>query len=1406
MAERSISTMRPGIRQRPAILRYGVAAIVVVAATLLRQWLSDYIGPFSVPFMTYFLAVTVAAWYGGFGPGFLTTLAGAVGALYYFVPPANEWKLGGIQDELSAGIFIFIGTIISGISESLQNSQRRERWAADELREQTELLRVTLASIGDAVIATNVEERVSFINDAAASLIGEQPENLLGKDLTEVFRVVNEITREPIENPVSKVLKENWPIGLANHAAILRRDGGVTPIEDSASPIRSATGEVLGVILVFRDVTEARKAEAAKLAGLRRYEYLAESIPQMVWTLTAEGKVDYANRRWREYVGDAPLEEFAMESIVHPGDISRTTREFESGLKRGIEFEFESRLRRQDGVFRWHLHRAVPMRNEDGAIIKWFGTSTDIDDQKKVQSSLEFIVRTVETLMETLDYERNIQRVAEFAVPTLADWCAVDLLTEDNELRHVALVHSDPRKIDAIERYRETHPLSPDDDTGVWKVIKTGEPELYKDIPEELLRASVPDDEDFGFVMSLQLRSVIVAPLVAREKVLGALTLAYAESGRHYNEQDLDIAELIARRCALAIENSRLYTLAQEQLRDRMAAEEEANALAAEMGRQRMRLNDILETVPGVVWEAWGQPDDRRQRIDFVSNYVEEMLGYSVHEWLSEPNFWLKIVHPEDKERAAREAAAIFKSKGSGVSTFRWLRKDGRPLWVEARSIVMLDEENQPVGMRGVTFDVSERKQAEDSIRFTASVGEALSGSLELEQTLHKAANLAVPDFSDWCIIYLLDATGEPNCVASAFFDPNDEALFRRVIETGAHESNVGHKRVIRTGEAQLVTDFNSEVEKEVAQNDEDLEAIHAAGINSYICVPLKTSDKTIGAVTFIQTASRRQFTPNDLRLADVYGRRVAVAIENATLYRSAKLEIAERQAVEQKLRENREQLQAILDYSPAAIYIVDIEGRYILVNKRCEELLERPKEEIVGKTDVELFPQEIASKFSENTRRAAETKRPVEQEEEIIAYGERRYHMTVKFPLLTPSGEVYAVCGISTDVTQSKRLEEQLLQAQKMESVGRLAGGVAHDFNNLLTAVIGYAELAEMKLPEDSAVTRDVRQIRKAGERAAKLTSQLLAFARKQVIEPRLVNINDLLPHLRDMLRPLVGEDVAVMLQEGPLLWPIKADPGQIEQVIVNLVVNARDAMPHGGVITISTENTSLEFTDIVSEGAVPAGDYVLLTVSDTGHGMEQDVRERIFDPFFTTKEKGKGTGLGLATCYGIIKQNGGHITVESALGVGSTFKLFLPRAHESYETTSEESEMQHHNGAGATILLAEDEEAVRDLAALTLRNFGYEVLEAANGYEALQVARNYPGKIDLLLTDVIMPRVGGRELAERIHEERPDVKVMFMSGYTDGAVLEVRELERGVVFMQKPFTPAQLASRIRERLAAEI
>jgi two-component system cell cycle sensor histidine kinase/response regulator CckA len=533
--------------------------------------------------------------------------------------------------------------------------------------------------------------------------------------------------------------------------------------------------------------------------------------------------------------------------------------------------------------------------------------------------------------------------------------------------------------------------------------------------------------------------------------------------------------------------------------------------------------------------------------------------------------------------------------------------------------------------------------------------------------------------------------------------------------------------------------------------------------------------------------------------------------------------EITARKTAERSLREKEEFLESIYQGVEEAIFVVDIgpgdDFTFVGVNPAYDRLARSfgaDMEHILGRTMEALklyFPEEAIAHIRSQYGQCARTGMAMEYEESAVIDNRLTHWVTHLAPLRDPGGKVYRIIGTSLNITTQRETvakvretEEHLRQAQKMEAVGRLAGGIAHDFNNLLTAINGYGDLLLDRMAKGSEYDF-VKEIRDAGERAASLTHQLLAFSRRQVLTPKDVDLNVVVSEMGNLLKRLIGEDITLETRLAKSLAPILADRGQIEQVILNLALNARDALPKGGRLTIETARIEIRKGSIGLEKPLPTGVYAMLAVSDTGKGMDAETRSRIFEPFFTTKPTGEGTGLGLSTVYGIVTQTGGHIQVYSEPGQGAVFKVYLPLSagaphSKKASAKSAKPEAPVPARGGETVLVAEDEETLRKLIAKILTSNGYNVLSANDGHEALLLAKEHKGPISLLLTDVVMGEMGGRELAEQLRITRPEARLIYMSGYTDDTVVRHGILEAKAEFIQKPFSPGGLLARIRQVL----
>jgi PAS domain S-box-containing protein len=565
-----------------------------------------------------------------------------------------------------------------------------------------------------------------------------------------------------------------------------------------------------------------------------------------------------------------------------------------------------------------------------------------------------------------------------------------------------------------------------------------------------------------------------------------------------------------------------------------------------------------------------------------------------------------------------------------------------------------------------------------------------------------------------------------------------------------------------------------------------------------------------------IRRAKQIQETNQQLRIANEELSQLRDQLEQRVEQRTQQLAEAnlalqaenwERRRTEETLVASEDRLRLMIENSrDFAIFMLDPGGNIVTWNIGAERMTGYTATEIVGRNYAVFFPdEEIAAgvPLRELEQSAADGR--YESDGWRVRKDRSRFWLNgLLTPLYSNDGQIRGFAKIMRDISQRKQLEAQLRQSQKLEAFGQLAGGVAHDFNNLLTIISGYTELIHSQLDEDDPKSLLLNEVGQAVNRAAALTRQLLAFTRQQVLEPRILNLNEIVAEVEKLLQRLIGEDIVLTAVLAPDLDPVKVDPGQIEQVIMNLAVNARDSMPQGGRLTIETSNVELDDSYVRAHPESQAGRFVLLAATDTGCGMTPEVRSRIFEPFFTTKAIGEGTGLGLSVAQGIIRQSGGMIEVYSEVGTGTTFKIYLPAVNERLDNRPHIDSRSPTVG-NETILLVEDEDNLRELAALALITCGYSVLKANCGTDALRVKEAHAGHIDLLVTDVIMPELSGGKLAEILVARDPNLKVLYLSGYTDDAVVRHGILHNDVAFLQKPFTPKSLARKVREVLDAK-
>jgi two-component system, cell cycle sensor histidine kinase and response regulator CckA len=774
--------------------------------------------------------------------------------------------------------------------------------------------------------------------------------------------------------------------------------------------------------------------------------------------------------------------------------------------------------------------------------------------------------------------------------------------------------------------------------------------------------------------------------------------------------------------------------------------------------------------------EAISVVDEEHQVLRINSEFTR-IFGYGANEVLGVPID--KLVVPPDRYAETAWISQSVKSGKKLTLETRRRRKDGSLVEVlMSTSPVVLN--GKRIGAYASYRDITEQKRTEELNAALYAIA-ARSQSAEDLQQFYAAIHNIVGQLMYARNFYIALYDPQSQLLSFPYFvDEQDETPLPKRLGRGLTEY------VLRTGEPLLATPA---VFDELLKRAE-VELIGAPSLD-WLGVPLKSGSASIGALVVQSYNEKVRFGERDREILKFVSQQLAVAIEH--------------KRYEEALRRSEARYRSLILSAVFGIYRCTLTGRFLDVNPALITMLGYSSVEEVLALDVRrevyLNPQEV-DRLTDEYRRTGSLNGV-----EVQWKHKEGHPITVRLSgraasLAEEQEEVLEL--IAEDITERRLLEEQFRQAQKMEAVGRLAGGVAHDFNNLLMVINGYTEVLLEQLDKGTDMHQKVESIQQAADRAATLTRQLLAFSRKQLLELKVVDVNAAIGDMERLLRPLIGENIELVTRLSSESGRTRADAGQLEQVIMNLVVNAKDSMPEGGKITIQSSNVVVR-PNMAEHRYIQPGRYSVISVTDTGHGMDKETLSRVFEPFFTTKEKGKGTGLGLSTVYGIVKQSNGYVFAESQIESGTTFYVYLPRVEETPEQAGPAIPTESEKGGCETVLLVEDEDSVRELVKVTLSSRGYKVLEAENGESGLRLAGESKAPIDILVTDVMMPGMGGRELAKRLLALRPDVKVLYLSGYTEDAVVTQGTLGPGTAFLQKPFTLQNLAKKVREVLSSK-
>jgi two-component system cell cycle sensor histidine kinase/response regulator CckA len=949
--------------------------------------------------------------------------------------------------------------------------------------------------------------------------------------------------------------------------------------------------------------------------------------------------------------------------------------------------------------------------------------------------------------------------------------------------------------------------------------------------------------------LQIGVRSMMMIPLISKDQVIGVLHFRSLQPNI-YSDRDLRLAERVSTQIAGTIANAQLFAerkQAEEALRESEEAAKrlaQENAIMAEIGRiisstldieevyerfaeevrkfisfDRVAINtiNIEEGNYTIAYTIGGEITGLRQGnvIPLANTLTEEIVRTRSSLFIQVENktdlterFPILLPTFEAGFRSLMSVPLISKDRVIGVLHFRSTKSNA---YTEMGLKLAERVGNQISGAIANAQLFSERKQAEEALReseeaakrlaqenaIMAEIGRIISSTLDIEEVYEHFAE-EVRKLIPFDRIVIAINNVEEKTIAFAYAS-GTEVPGRKVGTIIPFEGSI-NQHIALTRSSLLV--HGEEMAEYSARFPLSQPILHI-GVRSMMLIPLISKDQVIGVLHF-RSLQPNDYSETDLRLAERVGTQIAGAIANAQLF-------AERKRGEEALKKSEAKFQKLFDEAPVGYMELDSEGHIVQVNRTELAMLGYTVGEMLGQPVWKFVAEEEKARQTVKAKLAGSMQMGQNFERNYKQKGGTTLPILIKDALIRDAeGKVTGIHSTIQDITERKRaeaeleaLQEQLRQSQKMEAIGHLAGGVAHDFNNLLTVIKGYSQLSLSALMEGDPLKENIEEIQKASQRAADLTRQLLAFSRRQILDFKVLDLNSIVQNLNKMLRRILGEDIELVTLLREDLGKVKTDPGQMEQVILNLAVNARDAMPSGGILRIETANAELNEEYARTHLEITPGPYVILSVSDTGCGMSPEVKEKIFEPFFTTKEIGKGTGLGLSTIYGIVKQSGGSIWVDSEPGQGTLFKIYLPRVEEGARDLHQGEATGPIRQGNETLLLVEDEPSVRSLTARILRNQGYRVLEAANGEEALSVAQEQTQeRIDLLVTDVVMPRMGGKELADRIKILKTDIKVLFTSGYTDHAIVHQGMLDPGTNFLQKPFSPMALSHKVREVL----
>ncbi len=1169
-----------------------------------------------------------------------------------------------------------------------------------DLWQSEEKYRTILDIMDEGYLEENLTGRIIFVNDAACRLIGYPREKLVGMHYREYLTPA---VAETMKAVFQRVYRTGSPEKLVDYD-LVRKDGSVITYELNAALKHDASGKPCGFLVLTKDVSRRKEAEAQRRLSEVKYQNILEIMGEGYFESDLDGTLTYVNDAGCQLVGYS-REELIGQNYTHYA--SAETREHIFGVYREIyrtgapRFMLDYDIIRKDGSIRTHQQNVALFYDESGRAKGFRALVRDVTERKKAEDALRdseqkyrHILENMEEAYLEADLKGNFLFFNDSFCRTLG------YTREELQNANYRLIDPPGQENHLFEMFNE--------------IYRTGQTKTFLN---HAVRAKN------GSLVYLEM-SVSVMRSPAGDPI-------------GFNGISRDVT-------------ARLRT-------ERAIQESEKH------------LRMITDNIHDIIWTM-----DFNLRWTYLSPSVLRMTGFSPEAVMQMP---LKAILPPDTYRMVEQGLADALSEETTgpvpgeqrqtVFELPMMHKNGTRIWFEISTSFNRDEHGKPFEIVGVTRDITARKKAEEALAVSERRYRLMA------ENVNDIIWIMNPDMN---FTYI-----SPSCLEATGYTP-EETKTTPLTELLTPES---FTRATQRLADELMLERSGRPFDPQRAITLEVEAIHKNGSILFLEITGTFNRNDKGEITEILILGR---------------------------------DFTERKKMEEALRESEKRYRMIIENMHEVIWTSNLDMQSTYISPSCyrltgytpAEIMSSPLDQIMTPETLASTAQAVAEELAhESSVLPADPYRSRTVEQEIYCKNGQTVWIEVTGTFIrNEQGKASGMLMAGRDITARKKaeeakekLEQQLIQAQKMETVGRLAGGVAHDFNNMLSVILGYVDLAKLRLARQHPVLKDIAEIEKAANRSRDITMQLLAFSRKQIIEPRIINLNDLVVHSQKALIRLIGEDIELKVVAGEDLWDIKFDPSQIEQILINLAVNARDAMQGGGKLTIETENQSLDSDYCELHAGFAPGHYVRLSFSDNGIGMDKETLQHIFEPFFTTKEAGRGTGLGLSTVYGIVQQNNGLINVYSEPGRGTTFSIYLPRTTEKEKTREEADEGPEIAGQG-NILLVEDDAMVLEITRGMLESIGYTVTATGSSQDAIALFSRQEIPFDLVITDVVMPGMSGKDLRNRLAEIRPDVQVLFMSGYTADVIAHHNILEEGVQFIQKPFTIQSLARKTAEAI----